>query len=148
MSSSDCLFCKIANGIIPAHLVYESPRVVAFLDIQPIRAGHALIVPREHYPSFDALPVELAQEIFRLGQRLAPPMRERWQVERVAFMFTGTDIAHAHAHVLPLVEPTDITSRRYIAEEQLTFRSTPRAPDGELAATAAALRAALAGQPT
>jgi histidine triad (HIT) family protein len=62
-------------------------------------------------------------------------------------MFTGTDIAHAHAHVLPLVEPTDITSRRYIAEEHLTFRSTPRAPDDELAATAAALRAALADQP-
>jgi histidine triad (HIT) family protein len=147
-NSPDCLFCKVARGIIPAHLVYESPRVVAFLDIQPIRAGHALIVSREHYASFDALPAEVAQEILRLGQRLAPQMRERWHVERVAFMFTGTDIAHAHAHVLPLVEPTDITSRRYIAEEQLTFRSTPRAPDDELAATAAALRAALADQPT
>jgi histidine triad (HIT) family protein len=75
-------------------------------------------------------------------------LRERSKVERVAFMFTGTDIAHAHAHVLPMVEPTDVTSRRYIVEEQVTFRSAPRAADGELAATAAALKAALARAPS
>lgn len=136
----DCLFCRIARGAIPAHVVHESPRIFAFLDIHPIRTGHVQIVPREHYPYFDALPAEIAQEILGLGQRLAPVLREQWKVERVAFMFTGTDIAHAHAHVLPLVEATDITSRLYIAEEQVTFRSTPRAADADLAATAAMLR--------
>ena len=145
MKAADpCLFCRIARGSIPAHLVYESPRLVAFLDIQPIRPGHVLIVPREHFPYFDALPSELAHEVLHLGQKLAPVLRRQWGVERVGFMFTGTDVPHAHAHVLPLVAPTDITSRRYIAEEQLTFRPAPRAPDPELAATAALLKAALA----
>jgi histidine triad (HIT) family protein len=140
---SDCIFCRIASGAIPAHVVYRSPRVVAFLDIHPIRAGHVQIIAREHFAYFDALPAEVASEIFGLAQRLAPVLRERWHVERVAFLFTGTDIAHAHAHVLPLVEPTDITSRRYIAEANVTFQSAPRAPDSELAATAAMLEAAL-----
>ena len=143
-NSSECLFCRIARGIIPAHLVYESSRLVAFLDIQPIRPGHVLIVPREHFPYFDALPPEVAHEILDLGQKLAPVLRRQWGVERVGFMFTGTDVPHAHAHVLPLVAPTDITSRRYIAEEQLTFRTAPRVPDPELAATATLLKAAFA----
>jgi histidine triad (HIT) family protein len=85
----------------------------------------------------------VAQEILAVGQRLAPVLRAQWSVERVAFLFTGGDIPHAHAHVLPIVEATDITSRRYIAEDRVTFRSTRRVPDDELAATAAAIRTAL-----
>lgn len=129
---------------MPAHFVYESPNVVAFLDIHPIRAGHVQVIPREHFAYFDALPSAVAHEIFAVGQRLAPILRERWGVERVAFLFTGGDIPHAHAHVLPLVQAADITSRRYIADEHVTFQSTPRAPEGELAVTAAMLRTALA----
>jgi histidine triad (HIT) family protein len=64
-------------------------------------------------------------------------------VPRVAFLFTGGDIAHVHAHVVPMWEKTDITSRRYIVEERLTFRSLPSPPENELVATAAALREAL-----
>ena len=52
----------------------------------------------------------------------------------------------AHAHVIPMHQKTDVTSRRYIAEEQLTFRDMPRAADGELRDTAALLAAALAGR--
>ena len=144
-NSSECLFCRIARGTIPAHLIHESPRLVAFLDIQPIRPGHVLVVPRQHFRYVDALPSEVAVEILHLAQKLAPLLRQQWGVERVGFMFTGTDITHAHAHVLPLMEPTDITSRQYIAEEHVTFRSAPRVPDPELAATAALLKAALAG---
>jgi histidine triad (HIT) family protein len=60
-------------------------------------------------------------------------------------MFSGGDHAHAHAHahVIPMDKKTDITSRRYIAEETLTFRSVARAPSDELAAIAAQLRGGL-----
>ena len=64
-------------------------------------------------------------------------------VERAGFAFMGFDIPHAHAHVLPVFERDDITSRRAIAEEKITYRPPPRAEDGELAATVARLRAAL-----
>ena len=71
-------------------------------------------------------------------------MKARYGAPRVGFAFTGIDVPHVHAHVIPMVETTDLTSRRYIAEEKLTFRLTPRADDGELAAAAAEMRAALA----
>jgi histidine triad (HIT) family protein len=139
-SDADCLFCRIARGETPAHIVHADERIVAFLDIHPIRAGHIQIIPRAHHAYFDDLPPDLAAAILHLGQRLAPILKRLYRVQRVALLFTGGDIPHAHAHLVPMVEGSDITSRRYIAEERLTFRNTPRATEDELAVTARATR--------
>jgi histidine triad (HIT) family protein len=65
-------------------------------------------------------------------------------VRRIAFAFTGGDVDHAHAHVFPIVEKTDITSRRYVVEQQVTFREAPRMHDDDLAEHKAKLVQALA----
>lgn len=139
-----CLFCAIAAGQAPAHVVHESERLVAVLDIAPIRPGHLQIVPRAHYPFFDVLPQDLASEVLHLGQRFADVQRRIYGVSRVGFLFTGGDIPHAHAHVVPLVSAGDITSRRYIAEEKITFQAPPPVTEADLVATAEALRRGLA----
>ncbi len=54
MSPSDCLFCKIAGGEIPAALVHQDDRIVAFRDINPQAPTHILLIPREHIASLDA----------------------------------------------------------------------------------------------
>lgn len=54
MSHSDCLFCKIAAGTIPADLVHEGERLLAFRDISPQAPLHVLVIPREHLASLDA----------------------------------------------------------------------------------------------
>jgi histidine triad (HIT) family protein len=141
--AADCLFCRIGAKALPSHVVHESDRVLGFLDIHPIRRGHVIVIPKAHYAYFDDLPPDLAAEILGVARELAPILRRRYDAKRVGFMFTGTDVAHAHAHVVPMVEPTDVTSRRYIAEEELTFGQAPRMPDDELAAVAADISAAL-----
>ena len=98
-----CLFCRIARREVPAHIVYEDDYLVAFLDTGPIRPGHVQIIPRDHYPTFDDLTAELASRIIILGQRLARILKRSNGVSRAAFLFTGGDIAHAHAHVLPMI---------------------------------------------
>jgi histidine triad (HIT) family protein len=145
MKNLDCLFCRIARGEVPARVVYESEDVIAFLDIRPIRRGHVLVVPRAHFPFYDDLRAEVANEVMRVAQRLAPALRAGFQVERVGLFFTGVDIAHAHAHVVPMVEPTDVTSRQYIAEETLTFRPAALAPAAELDASAELIKRGLDG---
>ncbi len=140
-----CIFCDIAGLRIPSHGVYEDDTMYAFLDIHPIRPGHVQIIPRQHYSYFDEMPEYLASRIVILGQRLAAVLKRMYAVPRVGFMFTGGDVAHCHAHVVPLVEGTDITSRRYIAEERVTFRNTPRQPDSELKQIAQSIRGSLAG---
>jgi histidine triad (HIT) family protein len=142
--SSPCLFCRIARRERPAHIVYEDDYLVAFLDTGPIRPGHVQIIPRDHYPTFDDLTAELASRIIILGQRLARILKSKNGVSRAAFLFTGGDIAHAHAHVLPVIEPTDITSRRCIADDDISFRPIPRPSDEELGKVALDLRQALA----
>ena len=138
-----CLFCRISNARVSSHVVYESQKVLAFLDINPIRTGHVQVIPRHHFPYFDAIPAEVATEILTVGQKLAPVLRRLFAVERVAFLFTGGDIAHAHAHVVPLVESTDITSLQYIVEPNLTFRNAPRVSEAQLAVTADVIRCGL-----
>jgi histidine triad (HIT) family protein len=138
-----CLFCRIAVGDVPAHIVHESDRIVAFLDINPIRPGHVQIIPRMHYPYFEDMPADLAGEIVALGQAIATALKAIHGVKRVGFLFTGGDIPHAHAHVVPLVAHDDITSRRYIAEQKVTNRATSRASEEDLAVVADAIRAIL-----
>lgn len=110
----DCVFCKIANGALPAVVLHEDGELVAFLDQGPIRPGHTQIIPRAHIPTFEMLPAPLAAKIVALGQQLAQRMKDVYGVERVAFLFTGGDVTHVHAHVVPMHQKTDITSARYI----------------------------------
>ena len=109
-----CPFCRIAAGEIQPVTLYEDTDIVAFLDIAPVRPGHTLIITRRHIETFEQLPPELAAKILALAQRLAKRMKEVYGVERVGFVFTGTDVPHAHAHVVPMHEKTDFTSARYI----------------------------------
>jgi histidine triad (HIT) family protein len=139
----DCPFCRIVSGRLRAHEIWRDDTIVAFLDIEPIRPGHVQIAPISHVESFDALPPDAASAILHLGQRVARVQKGLYGVDRVAFLFSGGDVAHAHAHVLPMVEKTDITSRRYIAERVLTWQALPRPDDAVLADAAAALRGAL-----
>lgn len=141
---STCLFCGIAQGSTPAFEVFRNDRLVAFLDTGPIRDGHVQIIPHDHYTTFDDLPAGLASEIMHLAQKLARAQKKLYGVDRVGFVFTGGDIPHAHAHLVPLVANTDITSRRYIAEAELTWRAMPTPTDEAMAGTADALAAMLA----
>lgn len=138
-----CLFCEIAKGKIRPNVVFENDRLIAFLDIGPIRRGHVQIVPRKHFAYFDDLPGDLASEVMALGQKIARAQKRLYGVKRVAFLFTGGDVPHAHAHVVPMVENSDITSRRYIKEETLTFAPLPNPGSEELECVAAELKDAL-----
>jgi histidine triad (HIT) family protein len=113
-AAPSCPFCRIALGTLPAVILYEDSDVVAFLDRGPIRPGHAQIIPRAHFATFEILPLPLLTKIAALAQQLATRMKHVYSIERVAFLFTGGDVAHVHAHVVPMIEKTDITSARYI----------------------------------
>ena len=111
-------------GEIPSVRIHEDGDVVAFLDIAPMRPGHTVIVPRSHVETYEQLPASLAGHILALGQQLGRRMKQLYKVERVAFFFTGTDIAHAHAHVVPIHEKMDVTSARYlVSKEKIAWSS-------------------------
>lgn len=141
----ECIFCRIASGEVEAHEVFRSERIMAFLDDGPIRDGHVQIIPVAHFETFEVLPPEVGAEILTLAQRIARVQKRLYKVQRVAFLFTGGDVPHAHAHVIPMVEKTDVTSRRYIRERALTWQSLPRPESARMREIAAELAHGLAG---
>ena len=94
--------------------------MVSFLDTRPIRRGHCLLIPKRHIESFEEVPGDLAARMMALGQRLAKRMKVVYKVDRVAFLFAGSDVSHTHAHVSPMHEKTDITSARYILNPEIS----------------------------
>jgi histidine triad (HIT) family protein len=138
--SADCLFCRIARGELPAHIAYEDDHILAFLDLHPIRPGHTLVIPRAHHEWFEDLPEDLATRVTTCGQRLAGAMKRLYAVERVAFFYTGIHVRHAHAHVVPMHHPHDVSSQAYLADGAEGYSLPPQLPAEEMAAIAGALR--------
>src|SRR4051812_2485675 len=77
MSLADrhCTFCDLIQGAGEASTCYEDANAVAFMDIQPVNAGHVLVVSRTHYESFADVPSELAMHLFRVATRLVPAVQ-------------------------------------------------------------------------
>lgn len=139
-----CIFCQIARAEVPAHKLIEDDLVLAFLDLHPIREGHALIIPKQHHPWFEELPETTALRIMSAGQKLARVMKREWGAERVSFFYTGIHVPHAHAHVVPMFHRHDVTSAQYLEDGFEEF-SLPPSPGGAvLALTAERIRTRLA----
>ncbi|MDO5703854.1 MAG: HIT family protein [Paracoccus sp. (in: a-proteobacteria)] len=113
---TNCLFCRITSGELPAHKVAETENLVAFLDLHPIRPGHTLIVPRAHHVWFEDMPAPLAAEVMEMCQHIARAQKKLYEVERVAMFFTGIHVPHVHAHVLPMHHVHDVTSAAYMKD--------------------------------
>lgn len=140
---TDCLFCKIAAGELPAHVIYQDNHIMAFLDLHPIRPGHALVIPRAHHVWFEDLPETLATRITACAQSIARGMKRLYGVERVSMFYTGIHVPHAHAHVVPMHHVHDVTSAAYLGDGPDSFTAPPRLDPDEMARIARDLAAQL-----
>lgn len=144
---TDCLFCRITRGEIPAHKIHEDARTLAFLDLFPIRAGHALVIPKAHCHWFEDLPPEDANAVMAAAQKVARALKAVYGVERVGMLFTGIHVPHAHAHLVPMQHVHDVTSQAYLANGLEGYSMPPQLPAEEMARVAEALRAAMQEMP-
>ena len=102
--ATDCTFCKIIAGDIPALRVLEDDVSIAFLDTRPLFPGHTLLVPRVHYETLPDLPPELLAPFFANAQRLARAMVTGLEAHG-SFVATNNKVSqsvpHLHIHVVP-----------------------------------------------
>lgn len=124
---STCPFCRIAADPAAPNILLQSELAVAFLDIRPIRPGHALVVPRRHEADFWSLTRDEQNEMMALANQLAEAQRTLFNPPKVGLMAAGFEIAHAHLHVLPLFDFQDI------APEALLKGAVKQATPEELA---------------
>ena len=103
---ADCLFCKIVTGDIPAELVAESDRTIAFRDINPQAPTHVLVVPKDHHADLAALATadgSLLAEVAAQAHQVAAAEGIAADGYRVVFNTgprAGQTVFHVHAHVL------------------------------------------------
>jgi histidine triad (HIT) family protein len=133
--ADDCLFCGIIQGSIPSETIDSDERTVAFMDVNPATAGHALVVPREHSADLLEIGDEDLTAVTLAAQRLAKRMKDVLGADGINLINACGSAAwqtvfHFHIHVVPRYEDDPL---------KLPWVPAPGDSD-EIAAVAAKLR--------
>ncbi len=102
----DCIFCKIIKGELPSSKIYEDEKTLAFLDIAPVNQGHALIIPKEHFPNIYETPDEVIAEMMKVAKKVSHAVKDAVRADGVNVTMNnnhaaGQIVFHAHIHVIP-----------------------------------------------
>ena len=103
---NDCVFCKIINGEIPANIVYENGKVLAFLDINPINRGHTLIVSKKHYRDISEITEDCLKDVVVVAKKIAGAMEIGLGADGINILHASGKAAqqsvfHFHIHLVP-----------------------------------------------
>lgn len=103
---TDCVFCKIVKGEIPADKVYEDENFLGFLDITPVNPGHVLLIPKAHYENLYDLPDEVLSKMAPLVKKLAIAVKNGVNADGINIGMNnerpaGQLVNHAHFHIMP-----------------------------------------------
>jgi len=102
------IFSRIIHGEIPCHRLAEDDRFLAFLDVRPIARGHALVIPKVEIDHFFEMGNELLSEIMVFARPVAQALERGVPCRKVGLMVAGLEVPHAHLHLVPIQEVTDL----------------------------------------
>lgn len=106
MKKDDCVFCKIAAGIIPSNTVYEDERYRAILDLNPAEKGHTLILPKEHFDDIFEADEETLKSIMDVAILVGRAIRKVMKPDGINIVINageaaGQTVRHLHVHIIP-----------------------------------------------
>ncbi len=106
---SECLFCKIVAGEIPATMVYEDEQALAFLDINPVNFGHTLVVPKEHHKNVLEIAEGTLERLITRVQKVARGVKDGTGADGIVVSTlseaaAGQSVFHIHFHIIPRFE--------------------------------------------
>ena len=119
---SDCIFCKILAGEIPASKVYEDEQVLAFLDISQVTPGHTLVVPKEHHRNLLEMDAASASQLFAKIPVIAQKVMKATQADGMNILanceeVAGQTVFHTHVHLVPRYGDEDDLKIDFVAHE-------------------------------
>lgn len=124
------IFSRIVAGEIPCHKLAENERYLAFLDVRPIRAGHALVIPKTEIDYLFDLDDDTLGGLLTFAKPVAQAIQSVVPCNRIGVAVVGLEVPHAHVHLVPLDGVHDIDFRRARpadAEELVSLASQIRA---------------------
>lgn len=106
------IFTRIINREIPAHIVAENQKFIAFLDVNPLVEGHCLVVPKEEVDYIFDLDDELLSDLHLFSKKVARGIEQAIDCRRVGVAVIGLEVPHVHVHLVPLNSMDDINFSR------------------------------------
>lgn len=102
------IFTKIINKELPAHIVAEDERFLAFLDIMPLTKGHVLVIPKKEIDYVFDLDDELLSDLFVFAKGVAKKIRKVITCSRIGVSVVGLEVPHTHIHLIPINHVSDM----------------------------------------
>ncbi len=106
MKKDDCIFCKIANGIIPAQALYEDDDFKVIFDRGPASRGHALVLPKEHFDNVFSMDENYTGKVFTVAAKAAKAINDEFGCDGINILqnnneAAGQTVFHFHMHIIP-----------------------------------------------
>ena len=106
MVKDDCIFCKLANGVIPAASLYEDDAFRVILDANPASKGHALILPKHHYQDLCELDEAVGAKVLNVAAKIGKAMTDGlgcagFNLVQNNGELAGQTVFHFHMHLIP-----------------------------------------------
>ncbi len=98
----NCKFCDIIEGKITDYKLWENEEFIFFLDINPAKPGHSMLIPKVHIDYFFDLDEDTYLKLFKIAKILSEPLKKDTNAERIGIAVVGFNIPHAHLHLIPL----------------------------------------------
>jgi histidine triad (HIT) family protein len=105
------IFTKIIKGEIPCYKIAEDENYIAFLDINPLKAGHTLIVPKRETDYIFDLEDEYLSGMIVFSKKIAVAIKSALPCNRIGVAILGLEVPHAHIHLVPMDSMEDINFR-------------------------------------
>ncbi len=114
IADPDCIFCKIANGTIPCLKLYEDAKTLAFLDINPVNPGHALVIPKAHavnlLESADGDLAAVMASVRRVAQAIEAEIKPYgMNLLQANGPGAAQSVMHFHMHIIPRLKDDNLT---------------------------------------
>lgn len=102
------IFTKIIRGEIPSYKCAEDENFYAFLDINPLKKGHTLVVPKHEVDYIFDLPDEEIGKMMIFAKKVAIAVRKAIPCRKIGVAVIGLEVNHAHIHLIPIDQEKDM----------------------------------------
>lgn len=117
------IFTRIINGEIPSYKIDEDEHCYAFLDINPNAVGHTLCVPKQEVDKLFDLDQEIYMHLMQFSKRIAVALEQAVPCKRVGMAVVGLEVPHAHVHLIPINQMTDMSFQTKVKMQEDDFIS-------------------------
>ncbi len=106
------VFSKIVTGEIACHKIAESEKFLAFLDVNPLAFGHTLVIPKEEINYLFDMDDDLYAGLMLFSKKVSKALKINVSCKRIGVAVIGLEVPHAHVHLIPLNDVSDINFSR------------------------------------